>query len=50
MIKNYIFDFGNVLTNFYPDKLTEPFVTDKEARKYISDVVFDRIYWDGLGD
>lgn len=48
MIKNYIFDFGNVLANFYPDKLTEPFVEDKE--KYISEIVFDRIYWDRLDE
>ena len=48
MIKNYIFDFGNVLAEFYPDKLTAPFVQDEKARKQISDVVFDRIYWDKL--
>ena len=24
MIKNYIFDFGNVLARFYPDELTAP--------------------------
>ncbi len=48
MIKNYIFDFGNVLAEFYPDKLTAPFVPDREMQKYISEVVFDRIYWDKL--
>ena len=50
MIKNYIFDFGNVLTQFYPDKLTAPFVDDKEQRSIVRDVVFDRIYWDRLDD
>ena len=48
MIKNYIFDFGNVLGEFYPEKLTEPFVQDENIKKYISEVVFDRIYWDKL--
>ncbi len=48
VIKNYIFDFGNVLAEFYPDRLTAPFVTDEEIKKQISDVVFDRAYWDRL--
>lgn len=50
MIKNYIFDFGNVLSQFYPDKLTAPFVSDKKELKNVSDVVFDRLYWDRLDD
>lgn len=50
MIKNYIFDFGNVLAEFVPDKLTKPYVGDAETRKLISDVVFDRLYWDRLDD
>lgn len=48
MIKNYIFDFGNVLAEFYPDRLTAPFVKDEEDNKRIREVVFDRIYWDKL--
>ena len=48
MIKNYIFDFGNVLAEFYPDKLTAPYAKDDESRKIISDVMFDRLYWDRL--
>lgn len=48
MIKNYIFDFGNVLGEFYPDRLTAPFVEDEEANKRIAEVVFDRLYWDKL--
>ena len=48
MINNYIFDFGNVLAEFCPYKLTSPFVDDEEERKYISEVVFDRLYWDKL--
>ena len=48
MINNYIFDFGNVLGEFYPDRLTAPFVEDEEANKRIREVVFDRLYWDKL--
>ena len=50
MIKNYIFDFGNVLANFYPYDLTAPYVKDDETCKIVSDVVFDRIYWNKLDD
>ena len=50
MIKNIIFDFGNVIAHFYPEKLTSPFVSDEKTRKYISEVVFDRLYWDRLDD
>jgi len=50
MIKNYIFDFGNVLAEFYPDRLTAPFVEDAEVRKKVSDVAFDRLYWDRLDE
>ncbi len=48
--KNYIFDFGNVLAEFYPQRLTAPFVEDEELRKKVADVVFDRLYWDRLDD
>lgn len=50
MIKNFIFDFGNVLAEFCPEKLTAPFVSDEDTRKFISDIVFDRLYWDKLDD
>ena len=50
MIKNYIFDFGNVLAEFYPDRLTVPFVSDEETKEFISNIVFDRVYWDKLDD
>ncbi|MBO5363850.1 MAG: HAD family phosphatase [Clostridia bacterium] len=50
MIQNYIFDFGNVLANFYEEMLTEPYVPDAKLRKTISEVVFDRAYWDRLDD
>ena len=50
MIKNYIFDFGNVLAEFYPHRLTAPFVEDEAEREIIAEVVFDRLYWDKLDD
>ena len=50
MRKNIIFDFGNVLANFYEEMLTKPYVQDAKLRKTISDVVFDRLYWDRLDD
>ena len=48
MIKNYIFDFGNVLARFDPDALTAPYVPDAQERARIQEVVFDRLYWDPL--
>lgn len=48
MMNTYIFDFGNVLAEFYPEKLTEPYVTDINDIKYLSEAVFDRLYWDKL--
>ncbi len=50
MIRNYIFDFGNVLARFDPDELTAVHVHDADTRKTVSDVVFDRLYWDRLDD
>ena len=44
MIKNCIFDFGNVLGEFYPERLTAPFISDEASIKTVSDVVFDRFY------
>lgn len=48
MIKNYIFDFGNVLAEFYPDRLSAPYAKNEEELKLISEVVFDRLYWEKL--
>ncbi len=48
MIKNYIFDFGNVLARFDPYDLTAAHVKDENARQIISEIVFDRLYWDKL--
>lgn len=47
-IKNYIFDFGNVIAEFDPIKLTMPYVEDKTLCEAVSEVAFDRLYWDRL--
>ena len=48
MVQNYIFDFGNVLTRFDIRELTAAAVKDEALLEEISEVVFDRLYWDRL--
>lgn len=48
MVQNYIFDFGNVLTRFDIKELTAAAVKDETLLEEISEVVFDRLYWDRL--
>ena len=48
MIRNYIFDFGNVLGKYYPEKMTAAVVDDPVAAAIICPVIFDRLYWDKL--
>ena len=48
MIKNVIFDFGQVLIHFEPEYMVGRFVTDPEDSKLLQEVVFDRLYWDEL--
>ena len=48
MIKNYIFDFGKVLVEFEPENLTSVYIKNTEDLKIVSEVVFDRLYWDRL--
>lgn len=48
MIKNVIFDFGQVLVHFVPEYMVRQFVTDDEDVKLLSEVIFDRLYWDRL--
>ena len=48
MIKNYIFDFGNVLARFDTDALTAVTVKDEKDREIVRNVIFDRLYWDRL--
>lgn len=48
MIKNVVFDFGNVLIGYDPYYMTSRYVENAEDARLISDVLFDRIYWDRL--
>ena len=50
MIKNVIFDFGQVLVRFDPLYMAGRYVSDKEDIKAVASVVFDRLYWDRLDD
>ena len=48
MVKNYIFDFGNVLARFYPDECCDGIFKSPEEKAQVLSVVFDRLYWDRL--
>ncbi len=48
MIRNVIFDFGQVMVRFDPAYMTAKYVEDPADRKLIEEVVFDRLYWDKL--
>lgn len=50
MIKNVVFDFGQVMVRFDPVYMVKKYV-DKEADcKLLAEVLFDRLYWDRLDD
>ena len=48
MIKNVIFDFGQVLVHFDPDYMCSRHIENQEDLRLVSDVLFDRLYWDKL--
>lgn len=48
MIKNVIFDFGQVLVHFEPEYMVRQYVENDEDVKLLSQVIFDRLYWDRL--
>lgn len=48
MIKNIIFDFGNVMARFIPEYMTGKYVTQRDDINLLSGVIFDRLYWDRL--
>lgn len=50
MIKNVVFDFGNVLIKYDPEYIASKYVTDPEDKRLICEVLFDRLYWDKLDD
>lgn len=48
MIKNVIFDFGQVMVRFDPEYMVGKYVSAPEDRRLLEEVVFDRLYWDRL--
>lgn len=50
MIRNVVFDFGQVMIHFEPDYMVGQYVTDPADAKLLSEVVFDRAYWDRLDE
>ena len=50
MIKNLVFDFGNVLIRYEPEYIVSQYVNDPEDKRLITEVLFDRLYWDPLDD
>ena len=50
MIKNVIFDFGQVLVHFDPRYMVTRYVTDEADVKLLETVIFDRLYWDKLDE
>ena len=48
MIKNVVFDFGQVLVRFDPKYMTDIYVKDEKDSLILQTVLFDRLYWDRL--
>lgn len=48
MYKNVIFDYGQVIISFDPYYMTKAYVNDEKVAKDLSEIIFDRIYWDKL--
>jgi putative hydrolase of the HAD superfamily len=48
MIKNVIFDFGQVLVHFEPDYMCSLEISNPDDQRLVSDVLFDRLYWERL--
>ena len=50
MLKNIIFDFGQVLVRFDPYYMTKAYIKDEKDCLLCLDVIFDRLYWDRLDE
>ena len=50
MIKNVVFDFGNVLVLYSPEYIASQYLEDGEDKRLIVEILFDRLYWDKLDD
>ena len=45
MIRNVIFDFGNVLARFEPREMVAQFEPNPHNAELLTETVFDRLYW-----
>ncbi len=50
MIKNVVFDFGQVLVHFEPLYMTKRYIENDEEARAAAEVIFDRAYWDRLDE
>ncbi len=50
MIKNIVFDFGQVMIQYKPCLMADKYIDDPRDREAIYTVLFDRLYWDKLDD
>lgn len=50
MIRNVVFDFGQVMVHFDPHYMVTRYVPDGDDAALLEAVVFDRLYWDRLDD
>ena len=48
MIKNVVFDFGQVLVHFEPSYMVGVYCKDEADKALLEEVIFDRLYWDRL--
>ena len=48
MIKNIVFDFGQVMVRFEPAYMVSRYVSDRTDAALLEEVIFDRLYWDKL--
>ncbi|MCQ2354638.1 MAG: HAD family phosphatase [Clostridia bacterium] len=48
MIRQVVFDLGQVLVHYEPDYMTGIYIKNEEDRKTAEKVIFDRLYWDPL--
>ena len=50
MIRNVVFDFGQVMIHFDPHYMVTRYAPEGEDAALLEEVVFDRLYWDRLDD
>jgi len=48
MIRNVVFDFGQVLVHFNPAYMIKQYISDEQDIALLENVLFDRLYWDKL--